>query len=84
MKLRNALTFVAAAFALLAVSGPARAEPAHVLKSLTPDRAQTLIEQVKSCKGLGDPCKSNANCCSGNCVKGHAEGKPGAWCDSPK
>jgi hypothetical protein len=58
----------------------------HFLGQLTflppapqPNMSHPPVRLVR-CKGLGDPCKRNSQCCTGNCVKGFAEGIPGAWC----
>jgi hypothetical protein len=33
-----------------------------------------------SCKKEGTVCTRASQCCSGSCVKGMDEGRPGAWC----
>jgi hypothetical protein len=44
--------------------------------------AAAPIAQPQACKSEGNPCTSARQCCSGECIKGHAEGRPGAWCGS--
>ncbi len=46
-----------------------------------PDRSSPAAQLI-ACKSEGTPCRSDGQCCSGACIKGLAEGRPGAWCGS--
>ena len=54
-----------------------------VFRLAAPDAAGPVGQpQPRTCKSEGSPCTSAGQCCSGACVKGLAEGRPGAWCGS--
>ncbi len=38
------------------------------------------MAQPSTCRSEGTPCTSAGQCCSGACIRGQAEGRPGAWC----
>jgi hypothetical protein len=42
-------------------------------------KANPAVELI-ACKSEGSPCTKASQCCSKACIKGKAEGRPGAWC----
>ena len=50
-----------------------------VFRLVTPGAAAP-IAQPRTCKSEGSPCTNAGQCCSGACIRGLAEGRPGAWC----
>lgn len=75
----KAICFGACAVAIMwAGSGPLSAETAQPFGTKTPGTFSPIIQLVQNCKPDGKSCKTNDQCCSGNCQK--ATGMPKGTC----
>jgi hypothetical protein len=68
----------------LPAASVAASSKSALLLQVRPSGSYNPAIQPVSCKKEGTVCTRASQCCSGSCVKGMDEGRPGAWCGADR